>query len=265
MSKPLLHFAHSNGIVSACYRKFLAELATDVDVISVPALGLDPRFPIDDNWVSLTEQVRDSIESQAKGRPVIGLGHSLGGMTTYMAAYKYPQLFSGLIMLDPPIVNGLGAVVMGTAKLFGMIDRVTPAGRSLHRRDNWPSREEAYTLLRKKSLFRTFDEDCFNDYLRFGMTDCEKGVCLTMPVQAEVDIFRTTPTNAWRFRERLSMPAAVIAGEQSDFNDAGFVDRLARHHRMPRLSTPGGHMFPLEHPIETARFVKQTLRELKVI
>jgi len=261
MTRPIIHFAHANGIISACYRKFLAELEQSYEVRVVAALGMDPRFPVDNNWRSLTEQLRDSVESQTTP-PVIGLGHSLGAMTTYMAGYKYPQLFRALILMEPPIIMGAAAPMMGMAKIFGLGDRVTPAGKSLGRRDTWPSRQVAYDTLRQKKLFRDFDEECFKDYLRYGLTESEGSVRLTVPVSTEVEIFRKTPTNSWSFRRQLAMPAAVIGGETSEINASGLLDKLAKKHHMLRLQVPGGHMFPLEHPIESAKFVKDTIAKM---
>lgn len=263
MTRPVLHFAHANGIVSACYRKFLAELEKDFEVQVLPALGLDPRFPVDNNWKSLAEQLRDSVATRCGGRPAIGLGHSMGAMLTYMTAYKHPELFRAVVLMEPPIFNGPAAPVMGMAKLFGLADRVTPAGKSLGRRDRWPDRAAACESLRRKAFFRDFDEDCFNDYLQYGLSDDAQGVHLTVPVQTEVAIFRTTPSNSWAFRRRgLGLPAAVIGGDRSEINAAGVFDRLARKHRMLRLTVPGGHMFPLEHPLEMAAYVKNLIGQL---
>ena len=261
MTRPVIHFAHANGLVSACYRKFLSELERSYEVRVVPALGLDPRFPVDNNWKSLAEQIRDSVESQTTP-PVIGLGHSLGALTTYMAAYRHPTLFRALVLMEPPIFMGAFAPMIAMAKMFGLADRVTPAGKSLGRRDTWPNRQAAYDSLRQKRLFRDFDEDCFKDYMRFGLTDHEGAVSLTIPVTTEVEIFRKTPTNSWSFRRQLAMPAAVIGGETSEINASGMFDKLARKHHMLRQQIRGGHMFPLEHPIESARFVMDTIEKL---
>jgi pimeloyl-ACP methyl ester carboxylesterase len=262
MTQPVLHFAHANGIVSACYRKFLGELEKDFEVKVLPAFGLDPRFPVNNNWASLTEQLLESVRTQSTA-PVIGLGHSMGAMITYMAAYQHPELFRALVLMDPPVFNGAAAPLMGMAKIFGLADRVTPAGKSMGRRDIWPSRTAAYESLRHKALFRNFDEDCFNDYLRYGLTDDALGVHLTMPVKVEVEVFRKTPTNSWAFRRKqLGVPAAVIGGEKSEIDAAGVLDRLARKHRMLRLRQPGGHMFPLERPLETAAYVKSVIAQL---
>ena len=59
------------------------------NVIRLPIIGL------------LVDQVIDSIVRQAKGRKVIGLGHSLGSVLTLMASFRRPELFSQVIMLDP--------------------------------------------------------------------------------------------------------------------------------------------------------------------
>ena len=53
-----------------------------------------------------------------KGRKVIGLGHSLGSVLTLMASYRRPELFSQVIMLDPPLIIGKASFVFHLAKIF---------------------------------------------------------------------------------------------------------------------------------------------------
>ncbi|MDF3030892.1 MAG: hypothetical protein K0R03_1450 [Moraxellaceae bacterium] len=258
MSKPLLHFAHANGVPSACYNKMLAALGKDFEVCMVPVLGTDPQYPVDDNWVSLTEQVADSIRAQADG-PVIGVGHSMGGLCTFMAAHKYPELFRAVVVMDPPVINGFAAFSFGMMKKLGMADRITPAGRSAGRRELWNSRDEVRASLGKKKFFAAFDPECFEDYLLFGFSNAEGGVRLTIPVATEVAIFRTTPHNAWRFRRPLRVPGALLTGAESEFAGTGFGARLARHHRLLHEQVAGGHMFPLEKPLETAAAIRQAV------
>ncbi|EKE22879.1 MAG: Hydrolase, partial [uncultured bacterium] len=95
--KPLIHFAHANGVPSKVYQKLFDELQDDYDIIYVPLLGRDKRYPVDNHWKSLTRQVIDSIVRQSQGRPVIGLGHSLGSVLTFQAALQRPELFSQMI------------------------------------------------------------------------------------------------------------------------------------------------------------------------
>ena len=48
----------------------------------------------------------DYVERNAGGSAIIGIGHSLGGILTFLAAYRRPELFKGIIMLDPPQLMG---------------------------------------------------------------------------------------------------------------------------------------------------------------
>lgn len=55
--KPLIHFAHANGVPSKVYQKLFDLLSDQYDVIYVPLLGPDKNYPIDNHWKSLTQQV----------------------------------------------------------------------------------------------------------------------------------------------------------------------------------------------------------------
>ncbi len=265
MSLPELHFAHANGLPSACYRKMLDRLRERFTVHAVPALGTDPRYPVDANWRSLTEQVAASIRERASG-PVVGVGHSMGGLTTFMAAHRHPELFRGVVILDPPVVNGATAVFFAAMKAIGQADRITPAGKSRNRRERFASRDEARARLGGKALFRAFDPECFEDYLRHGFVDDDEGgVRLAIPVATEVAIFRTSPVDGYRYRTPLRVPGALLAGETSDVTGHGFDERLARRHGLVHTVVPGGHMFPLERPIETARDVVAAIDALGVL
>ena len=52
--KPLIHFAHANGVPSKVYQKLFDLLSDQYDVIYVPLLGPDKNYPIDNHWKSLT-------------------------------------------------------------------------------------------------------------------------------------------------------------------------------------------------------------------
>lgn len=260
--RPLIHFAHANGFPSACYEELFLRLRDAVDVVMIPVLGADPAYPPDRSWTRLVDQVADSVRRQAQGRRVIALGHSMGAMTSFMAQQRYPDLFSAMIMMDPAYIPPAAGLMVGLAKLTGQIDKVTPAGRSLGRRSVWASREEAGASLRHKALFRDFTEACFADYLRHGLRDCPEGVCLTIPAEVEVEVFRHTPSNSWRYQRHLNVPLTVMAGETSIFTRKGSMHQLARSQGVPLQLLPGGHLFPFEQPEATAQAVLKALRAM---
>ncbi|XID75516.1 alpha/beta fold hydrolase [Alkanindiges sp. WGS2144] len=264
--KPLIHFAHANGVPSRVYQKLFDALSDEYDVVYLPQIGTDPKYPVTNHWSHLVTQVIDSIERQAQGRPVIALGHSLGGLLSFMAAYRRPELMQQLIMLDPPLINGFPSLGIHLAKLFNpkYVDKVTPAGISLYRRDHWESREQAAEKLRTRGFFAHFDPQCFDDYIRYGLIDdpIRGGVTLTIPKMAEVEIFRNNPSLFWlKPRQAPKVPVKLVVGQDSQFLSRGFPQRVKRLLGIDYIVTEGGHMFPLEHPESVARLIKQLIVE----
>lgn len=76
--------------IEAFIKNCLIYLKDDYDVIYVPFIGPDKRYPIDNHWHSLTQQVIDSIVRQAQGRKVIALGHSLGAVLSFPGLVTTP-------------------------------------------------------------------------------------------------------------------------------------------------------------------------------
>ena len=110
--KPVLHFAHANGMPSRVYDALFEPLQAVFTLVYIPVLGEDEQgneaYPVDNHWRSLTQQVIDSVSQavQTHGVPVVGLGHSLGSLCTLQASYKQHELFTQVVMLDPPLIHG---------------------------------------------------------------------------------------------------------------------------------------------------------------
>ena len=75
--EPLL-FSHANGFPAACYRKFFSYLEPDFRIGSINCIGHDPDYPVTDGWPHLVAQLIDRLSAHCR-RPVVGVGHSLGG------------------------------------------------------------------------------------------------------------------------------------------------------------------------------------------
>ncbi len=264
-TKPVIHFAHANGVPSKVYQKLFDQLSDQYEVVYVPLIGPDKRYPITNQWPHLVDQIIDSVVQQGKGQPVIGLGHSLGSVLTLMASYKRPDLFSQVIMLDPPLIVGRHAFAFHMAKLFHpkTVDKLTPAGLSVRRRDHWDSREQASESLRPKGFYKDFDPDCFQAYIDFALTEdpLRGGVTLTIPKADEVAIFRTNPSLWWLPTPKPKMPVHLLVGQNSAFYKRGFPQLTQRKLGIPFRVTEGGHMFPLEHPTEVVALLKSLIQQ----
>jgi len=145
------------------------------------------------------------------------------------------------------------------------IDRFTPAGITLKRKDYWPSKQDAVEALRSNRLFKHFDEQCFQDYIESGIVpDQERGgVTLAIPKQIEAEIFRTVPAWWWRTpRKPPQVPIHLITAERSQFYQQGLPQGMHKVYQIHYSVVQGGHMFPLEHPEMTANHVKARLNKL---
>ncbi len=249
-----IFFAHANGFPSATYGKLFDALAPDYQVFHLPQHAHDPRFPVDENWQNLVDELLHHLEQQSQ--PVWGVGHSLGGVLHLHAALRCPQYYRGVVMLDSPVLTRVDQWVLQAAKRMGFIDRITPAGRTLGRREAFTDKESARAYFSTKSLFRHFDPECLDAYLEHGLQASEEGVRLRFDPATEISIYRNIPHARPAPAKQLKLPLAMVRGSSSQI--------VKRHHAfavrgLPRGEyhcLPGGHMFPLERPTDTASLIK---------
>ena len=250
-----LFFAHANGFPSATYGKLFAALAPDYQVRHLPQHGHDPRFPVNDNWSNLVDELIHHLEQIAE--PVWGVGHSLGGVLHYHAALLRPELYRGVVMLDSPVLTLADKVVIRAAKRFGFIDRITPAGRTLGRREEFVDLAEARDYFAAKSLFRRFDPECLDAYVRHGLQAHGEGLRLRFDPATEISIYRSVPHTSPGRAQQLQVPLALVRGRHSRVVLPHHAHLVRRVPRGEYLTLPGGHMFPLERPQDTAMLLKQ--------
>ncbi|MFW3616733.1 alpha/beta fold hydrolase [Billgrantia antri] len=258
--RPRLVFAHANGFPGMSYRSLLAPLHERFDIHPVDRLGHHPAYPVGANWLALRDELLEHVP-EGDG-PVIGVGHSMGGVLMAMAAEHAPQRFRCVVMLDPPLMLGLDAWSMKVAKRFGFVDRVTPAGKSKSRRASWPDREAMANHLRRRGLFRRFTPDALHDYVEGGTRLHDDGSAeLIYDPAIETEIFRNLPDHLARLPRRLHIPFGVLVGDDSDLITPRRRRRLAGH-GIPLAMVPGTHMFPMEHPEETRQVLLAMLDDL---
>lgn len=258
MKRETLHFAHANGFPAGSYNRLLDCLRGEYKVIAIDRLGHNPLYPANNNWTNLADELISFIEGNAD-RPVIGAGHSLGSLVTFIAAYKRPELFKALIMLDPPFVTGAWGLVFRFLKFTGLADRITPAGKSSGRRSAWRNMREAEAYFMSKKLFREFDPASLKDYMKHGIEPCGKELCLSYDVSTEVEIFRTMPDNIGSYKRPTGIPGTLIYGDASDAVHLPALKRFTSLHCFNLCTAPGGHLFPLEKPLEAAAVIKREL------
>ncbi|AMP89627.1 alpha/beta fold hydrolase [Legionella pneumophila] len=245
--RELIHFAHGNGFPSLCYKQLLEQLETRFDCCFIDKIGHDPDYPVGENWYNLVTEIIASIKRQA-GQPVIAVGHSLGGVLSLLAAIEEPQLFKAVIMLDSPLIGAFKSSMVRLAKALGIIDRVTPAFKTKKRREHWQNYEQLISYLKTRDLFKTFTEECLNDYIKYGLEYKEDGYYLRFDRHIEYQIYRTIPHVIPRYKGKLIVPAALIYGDKSTVVDRMDIRYMKNHFNVKCFKTMGTHLFPMEHP-----------------
>lgn len=257
-AKEILHFAHANGFPGKSYRVLLDCFSASYRIIAVDKLGHSVDYPVNNNWSNLADELIYHV-MQTADRPVIGAGHSLGSIVTFMAAHKRPDLFRAVIMLDPPFFWGSAGLIFRLMKFTGIADRFTPALQSAGRKRLWPDMETAHEYFHSKSLFRAFDPQSLEDYISCGTVEGPAGISLAYDVETEVRIFQTMPDNISVYDKIRGVPGSIIYGEKSHAVRMRSLKKFTERHGFTLKTSPGGHLFPLEKPLEAAEIMQNEL------
>jgi pimeloyl-ACP methyl ester carboxylesterase len=248
----IIHFAHANGFPTASYQKLFAQLDKRYRVIAPDMFAHNPHYPLNDNWSNQIDELISVVETHANGQKVIALGHSFGAVVSYMSACKRPDLFSGLIMLDPPLITGIARYVFRFAKRNRLINKITPAGVTQNRVRKWKSNHDLTAYFAQKKLFAQFDKDCIEDYVNAVMVEQAGNMTLRFDVETEANIFRTIPHNLPTYAGKLKVPAVLMTARNSHVCVPVLYKPFLRGNPSIKhqLFDNGTHMFPFEYPNE---------------
>jgi pimeloyl-ACP methyl ester carboxylesterase len=265
MSRPTIHFAHGNGFPSLAYQKLLNRLEMhNYEVTYIEKIGHSDDYPITENWPYLVDELLLSIEKQADA-PVIAVGHSLGGLLSFMGAVKRPELFQAVIGLDALWASKMKLKMIYFAKRLGWIKRTIPAVQAKKRRDHWSSEAELKAYFDSRKFFKRFDPDCFNDYIQYGIKHDKEGYYLEFDKEKEYQIYCTLPHVFSLFKNYASkqkVPSALIYGKQSEWLKSMGLSAAEKQYKHQCFGMEGTHMFPLEHPIECADKIHEVIQLL---
>lgn len=259
--KELIHFAHGNGFPGLCYRQFLQNLSSKFDYCTIDMVGHNPALPVTEHWENLVLELIYSIEAQAD-RPVIAVGHSLGGVLSLLAAIERPDLIKAVVLLDSPLLGRFKSSMVRLAKALGVIDRITPALRTRGRREHWKNRALLEKYLQNRDLFKTFTPECLQDYIDYGLEKTEQGYYLRFNRHIEYQIYRTIPHRLHQYVGRLKVPAALLYGSKSSVVDRLDLRHMKKNFGIQGVLTEGTHMFPMEYPEASALKVIDVIETL---
>lgn len=247
-------FSHANGFPAGTYRVLFKQWqAAGYRVRAIEKFGHDPRYPVTSNWPHLRDQLIHFIEAEADG-PAWLVGHSLGGFLSALAAAHRPDLAAGVVLLDSPIPSTLRGSLIGLFKLTGAVRRFSPSHVSRKRREHWPTPSAAFDHFAMKPVFARWDQEVLRDYIRSGLEAGDEQHRLAFRREIESRIYETLPHHMTRVlrSRRMGCPAAFVGGRRSTEIRLLGLDATRRITRGRVSWIDGSHLFPFEHPNETA-------------
>ena len=215
-----IHFAHANGYPPLVYRQFLQALAAEHPVFGLATRASWPGRPLvppsSYRWRDSAEDLIAYLDAQAKG-PVIGMGHSLGGVITMFAAAKRPDLFKALVLIEPVFFSHrLVLATMATAALPKRLQsRNKLIRKTMGRPDCFDDEQACYDFHRSKWVFKGLSDESMWDYCHYGTTPDGRGQRrLLYPKAWEAHIYRTIPAVWWDLR-KLKLPVMGVRGARA--------------------------------------------------
>lgn len=260
-----LHFAHANGFPAASYKQVFNAFPEHFNVAALSQFGHDAAFPVNSNLSNLVDELLAYLRTKSIG-PVYGIGHSMGALVTYMAACEAPELFKGVIMLDPPIASGVARLVFKMAKMTPMIDKITPAGKAAVRCQSWPIDEDLVAYFSSKALFKDFVPACIEDYVDAAIKVDGQRKVLTFKASVEAQIFRNVSHNIHRYYGKMQRPSCLITAELSQVCVPRNINHFLKRTQIEHIRVPNvGHMFPFEAPVDVATLITQKIDQWEAI
>lgn len=262
------HFLHANGFCAGTYAPFLQNLNEEFRILASDVRGHGDSDPHPlarvRHWRLFARDLKHVIEHLLQP-PVIGIGHSLGAVTTYIAAATWPHLFSAIVLIDPVILPPRILNLMRVMKVLGLIHLVPLARGARRRRREFESKQAALKRFTSgRGIFKSWSSEFIEAYLECGLLEADgKGVVLKCDPELEARIFESAPTDAWRYAKRIQCPALAIRGEKSDTFQDDAARRLAEIIPDCTLSVINGtgHFVPMEKPVECARLISRFVQQ----
>lgn len=169
-------------------------------VLNEDTQGDDPSwFDHSRDLLHMVNTFRDQIV-----RPIVGIGHSIGGTALVNVSLLHARLLSALVLFDP--------IIQPSAH-----QGVFLAYFSNEREDSWPNRATAEEFFRKSNFHRSWDRRVLEKWLRFGLRDQTTQAYLEdgKQIEGEVNIALTTPKHqeSWTYIRPYFSPLVTNLSE----------------------------------------------------
>jgi Predicted hydrolases or acyltransferases (alpha/beta hydrolase superfamily) len=262
---PIVHFSAANGFPVASYQEFYNAFEEKLSFTAMDSRGTWPSKQPPPRNFSTKDFVADlirGIESQYS-EPVIGMGHSHGGLLTTIAALQRPDLFSKLVLIEP--ATSPDNIVGHSYRYIPrwLLIKLVPFIRGSHeRRRLWPSRQAFYDRYHGHPTFKHFSDTALHDYAKHGLRKRADGQFeLVYLPEWESHVFcRVLPI--WPYLRKMPLPTLLIRAEHSFMYSAtqfaSYSNNLSSHVTSTTVENTH-HLVTHEDPSRIAKVITDWL------
>ncbi|CAB4415275.1 unnamed protein product [Rhizophagus irregularis] len=183
-------------------------------------------------------------------KPVVGVGHSIGGASMVMTELIKPGTFSCIVCVDPVLSPRF------TIYPAFNLDSI------LKRRDIWPDRKVAKTSFLKHQMFQSWDPEVLDIHIKYGLRETSDGqITLKCPKLQEYYTFADnnlvnpsySAIEAFYRLHEIKCPILFLTGESSNLELEWGSLIKTRTQRGEWCEIFGcGHLVTMENPKQVA-------------
>jgi|SaaInlV_150m_DNA_5_1039734.scaffolds.fasta_scaffold05791_2 pimeloyl-ACP methyl ester carboxylesterase len=259
----VLFFLHANSYSSKMYLPFLDPLTKDYNILApdLPGHGESRWNGRIDAWVNIANYYIDYLDKNPPGRPMVAMGHSIGGIVIMLMAIQRPDWFQKIILLDPVMLPKRVLTVLRSLRLLSLTHIIPLTRAAARRRNHFETRASALEHYSKKTIFSHWEPRFLEAYVETCLRENESGdFQLSCAPQLESSIYQSIPLNVWSLPKKLPVSALFIIGEKSDTVNQHGIKRLKRSRGNHIVkSIVAGHLFPFEKPADSMAIIKDYL------
>jgi pimeloyl-ACP methyl ester carboxylesterase len=253
-----LHFLHANGYPPDCYKPLFELLKTRYHVFGMKLRPLWDDSKIEDitDWHPLSDDLLRFLASTplSANDPVIGVGHSIGGIVTLRAALRDPDKFRALVLLDPVLFVPSFLVMWHLVRAMGLGNKLHPKiTGALKRRRTFDNLDMVFRGYRVREVFKYMSDESLRAYIA-GITKpkADGGFELAYSPEWESHIYLTglRDFDLWRELPKLKVPMLIIRGAETDTFLEKAASLVKKKNPKVQIKTleKSTHILPLERP-----------------
>jgi pimeloyl-ACP methyl ester carboxylesterase len=259
-----MHFLHANGYPPECYAPLFEHLQKNFHIFGMKLRPLWDGAARDGlkDWHPFSDDLQRFLADLGPA-PVIGVGHSIGGIVTLRAALREPSRFRALVLLDPVLMVPSFILVWNFIRAIGLGERMHPLiPAAKRRRRTFTDLDTVFRSYRTRPVFRYLDDEHLKTYIQ-GITrkkeDGSYELVYTPEWEAHIYLTGLRDFDLWRELPSLDLPTLIIRGAETDTFTENAVRLVMKKNPKIQVHTmqKATHILPLEHPQEVAEIIEK--------